>query len=129
MAKTKSFPCILSTSDIQRSSKASSSTIRSRTISTITTAGRQPFWIWDQDLHRQEDIRTKGDCCFNHIIGLPSKDKVEKPLFLEQHLPVFFGHFSISSKSKCWILLLNSLSTDHLYSLSSFLFFSFILFY
>ena len=128
MAKTKSFPCILSTSDIQRSSKASSNTIRSRTISTITTAWRHPSGYGTRTF-RQEDIRTKGDCCFNHIIGLPLKDKVEKPLFLEQHLPVFFGHFSISSKSKCWILLLNSLSTDHLYSLSSFLFFSFILFY
>ena len=21
--------------------------------------------------HRQEDIRTNGDCCFNHIIELP----------------------------------------------------------
>jgi hypothetical protein len=41
----------------------------------------KPFWIWDQRLHKQEDIKTKGDCCFNHIIGLPSKDKVEKPLF------------------------------------------------
>ena len=40
------------------------------------------FWIWDQDAHRQEDVRTKGDCCFNHIIGLPRKDgKIEKPLF------------------------------------------------
>jgi hypothetical protein len=27
--------------------------------------------------HRQEDIRTKGDCCFNHIIGLPRKDGIE----------------------------------------------------
>jgi hypothetical protein len=41
----------------------------------------KPFWIWDQKQHRQEDLKTKGDCCFNHIIGLPTKDKVEKPLF------------------------------------------------
>lgn len=41
----------------------------------------KPFWIWDQQQHRQEDIKTKGDCCFNHIIGLPIKNKVEKPLF------------------------------------------------
>jgi hypothetical protein len=27
------------------------------------------FWIWNIDDHMQEDIRTNGDCCFNHIIG------------------------------------------------------------
>ena len=41
----------------------------------------KPFWIWDQKQHRQEDIKTKGDCCFNHIIGLPRKDNKEKPMF------------------------------------------------
>jgi hypothetical protein len=41
----------------------------------------RPFWMWDRQQHRQEDIKTKGDCCFNHILGLPTKDKVEKPLF------------------------------------------------
>jgi hypothetical protein len=41
----------------------------------------KPFWIWDQQQHRLEDIRTKGDCCFNHIIGLPQKDAVDKPLY------------------------------------------------
>jgi hypothetical protein len=33
----------------------------------------KPFWIWNTEEHRQEDIRSNGDCCFNHIIGLPSK--------------------------------------------------------
>ncbi|MFL6402218.1 MAG: hypothetical protein ACJ71M_01885 [Nitrososphaeraceae archaeon] len=33
-----------------------------------------PFWIWDIKEHKQEDIRTNGYCCFNHIIGLPNKD-------------------------------------------------------
>jgi hypothetical protein len=41
----------------------------------------KPFWIWNQQQHRQEDIRTKGDCCFNHIIGLPNKENREKPMF------------------------------------------------
>jgi hypothetical protein len=41
----------------------------------------KPFWIWDQSKHKQEDIKTLGDCCFNHIIGLPKKDSEEKPLF------------------------------------------------
>jgi len=31
--------------------------------------------------HKQEDIKTKGACCFNHIVGLPRKDGIEKPLF------------------------------------------------
>jgi hypothetical protein len=26
------------------------------------------FWIWDQQEHIVEDIRNKGDCCFNNII-------------------------------------------------------------
>jgi hypothetical protein len=39
-----------------------------------------PFWIWDPKLHKLEDIRTKGDCCFNHIIGLPRKDGIEKSI-------------------------------------------------
>ena len=41
----------------------------------------KPFWIWDEHLHRQEDVRTNGDCCFNHIVGLPAKDKVEHPIY------------------------------------------------
>jgi hypothetical protein len=42
----------------------------------------KPFWIWDQQQHKREDIKTNGDCCFNHIIGLPRKDgKTEKPMF------------------------------------------------
>jgi hypothetical protein len=40
-----------------------------------------PFWIWDIQEHKQEDIRTKEDCCFNHIIGLPQKDSADKPLY------------------------------------------------
>jgi hypothetical protein len=41
----------------------------------------KPFWIWDIQEHKREDIRTKGDCCFNHIIGLPEKNGVCKPLY------------------------------------------------
>ena len=42
----------------------------------------KPFWIWDKQQHKQEDIRTDGDCCFNHIIGLPTKEGEEKPNIL-----------------------------------------------
>jgi hypothetical protein len=41
----------------------------------------KPFWIWNVEEHKQEDIDTKGNCCFNHIIGLPTNVKLEKPLF------------------------------------------------
>jgi hypothetical protein len=37
------------------------------------------FWYWDQTKHKERDRTTKGDCCFNHIVGLPRKDGVEKP--------------------------------------------------
>jgi hypothetical protein len=38
----------------------------------------KPFWIWNADEHRLQDIRTNGDCCFNHIIGLPQKKEWKK---------------------------------------------------
>jgi len=41
----------------------------------------RPFWIWDIEHHKKEDINTNGNCCFNPIIGLPRKDGVEKPIF------------------------------------------------
>ena len=41
----------------------------------------KPFWIWDKEQHKVEDIKTDGDCCFNHIIGLPQKDGNDKPLY------------------------------------------------
>ena len=41
----------------------------------------KPFWIWVQQQHKLEDIITDGDCCFNHIIGLPTKEGIEKAIF------------------------------------------------
>jgi hypothetical protein len=38
----------------------------------------KPFWIWDVEEHKQEDTRTKGNCCFNHIVG---KGRIGKPIF------------------------------------------------
>jgi hypothetical protein len=46
----------------------------------------KPFWIWNIEEHKLEDIRTDGDCCFNHIIGLPQKDGNDKPLYDYEHL-------------------------------------------
>jgi hypothetical protein len=47
----------------------------------FTSLQGKPFWIWDREQHKQEDIRTDGDCCFNHIIGLPQRDGIDKPLY------------------------------------------------
>jgi hypothetical protein len=41
----------------------------------------KPFWIWDIEEHRQQDIKANGDCCFNHIIGLAQKNGDDKPLY------------------------------------------------
>jgi len=41
----------------------------------------KPFWIWHIEQHKQEDINTDGECCFNHIIGLPQKDGIDKPFY------------------------------------------------
>jgi hypothetical protein len=46
----------------------------------------KPFWIWNTREHKLEDVRTKGECCFNHIIGLPTKEGLEKPIFDYQEL-------------------------------------------
>jgi hypothetical protein len=46
-----------------------------------------PFWIWDTERHRQEDIRTGGNCCFNHWIGLPRKGGLERPIYDYQKIP------------------------------------------
>jgi hypothetical protein len=34
--------------------------------------------------NKEEDIRTDGDCCFNHIIGLPQKDSIDKILYYQK---------------------------------------------
>lgn len=46
----------------------------------------KPFWDWDI-VHYKDKHRTyKANCCFNHIIGLPRKDGIEKPIFDEEIL-------------------------------------------
>jgi hypothetical protein len=58
-------------------------------LSELGSENRQPlsklrdkeFWIWEQTKHKQKHGANKGHCCFNHIIGLPTKDGVRKPMF------------------------------------------------
>ena len=41
----------------------------------------KPFWIWDKSEHKRQCALTKGNCCMNHVIGLPEKDGKKMPLF------------------------------------------------
>jgi hypothetical protein len=61
----------------------------------------KPFWIWDKEEHRQEDKRTDGDCCFNHIIGLPQKDGVDQPLY--DYEKRIFDVFAQMGSKHVWI--------------------------
>jgi hypothetical protein len=46
----------------------------------------KPFWIWNIEKHKREDIIKKGNCCFNHIIGLPDKVGTDKPIYDYQEI-------------------------------------------
>ena len=41
----------------------------------------KPFWIWDKQEHLRLAQQTNEQCRFNHIVGLPIKDKVEHPIY------------------------------------------------
>jgi hypothetical protein len=41
----------------------------------------KPFWIWNKQEHLRLATETNEQCCFNHIVGLPVKDKVEHPIY------------------------------------------------
>jgi hypothetical protein len=41
----------------------------------------KPFWIWDREKHRLEFLIENGNCCMNHILGLPQKNNREYPIF------------------------------------------------
>jgi hypothetical protein len=73
----------------------------------------KPFWIWNVDEHKQEDIRANGCCCFNHVIRLPQRNGVNKPLYDYEKIIFdcltlsFFdtqnGNIDSSSKKHLWI--------------------------
>ena len=49
----------------------------------------KPFWIWNQDQHRELYKSTGKQCCFNHILSLPvDKDGVPRPLYASYQKPV-----------------------------------------
>jgi len=41
----------------------------------------KPFWIWDHSQHAKKYEEADRACCLNHILGLPRKDGMHKPLF------------------------------------------------
>ena len=71
--------------DLQRILQGTSVQLEQQTRLFNTLNGKE-FWIWNSEQHRLEDIKTNGDCCFNHIIRLPKKNGIEKPLYDYQKL-------------------------------------------
>ena len=71
--------------DLQRligsQSDVNRSTISPQEKSTTSKTKRQTALIWDSSLHKDKGRIRGGNCCFNHIIGLPRKDGVLKPFF------------------------------------------------
>jgi hypothetical protein len=60
----------------------------------------KPFWIFDKEQHRLEDIRTKGQCCFWHIIGCPQKDGHDMPVLPYQKIL----YDTLQNHKHIWIL-------------------------
>jgi hypothetical protein len=63
---------------------------------------RKPFWIWNIEEHKLEDCRTNGIAVFNHIIGLPKKGGVDKPLYDYEKI-LFDSLVTKDSNKHLWI--------------------------
>jgi terminase large subunit-like protein len=89
--------------DLQKlvSSAQQQSTGKDKHRELLDRLNNKPFWIWDIEEHKQEDIRTNGDCCFNHIIGLPQKDGIDKPMYDYEKL--IFDVFAQMCAKHVWI--------------------------
>lgn len=61
----------------------------------------KPFWIWDKSEHLRKHELTKGNCCFNHIIGLPQKDGIPMPMF--DYEKIIFDSLIIDTQKLMWI--------------------------
>jgi hypothetical protein len=69
--------------DLQR---AVQSNEQNYSIDLQTKLQNKPFWIFDKEQHRLEDIRTKGQCCFWHQIKPPQKDGHDMPVLPYQKI-------------------------------------------
>ena len=68
-------------SDLENFSKSNS-----KLVSDLDIFNNKPFWIWDKEKHKLEYLIENGNCCFNHIIGLPVKNDKQFPIFDYQQL-------------------------------------------
>lgn len=68
-------------SNISSHNESAEKVIKPQSAERFAIFTNKPFWISDISEHRNADIANKGACCFNHIIGLPLKDGVQKPIF------------------------------------------------
>jgi hypothetical protein len=62
----------------------------------------KPFWNWNIEEHKQEDVKTNGDCCFNHIIGLPQKDGNDKAFYDYERI-IFDSLVTHNGNKHLWI--------------------------
>jgi len=49
--------------------------------SSLSVLKGKVFWHWDKQQHTEEYIRTNGNCCVNHVLGLPIKNNKAYPIF------------------------------------------------
>jgi hypothetical protein len=63
--------------DLKRRLETQQSTLSSEFVQLLN----KPFWIWDREKHLRLATETNEHCCFNHIVGLPVKDKIEHPIY------------------------------------------------
>jgi hypothetical protein len=40
--------------------------------------------------HKEEDIGTDGNRCFNHMMKLPTKEGKKKPIFIRNHYMILY---------------------------------------
>jgi hypothetical protein len=60
-----------------------------------------PFWINYKGEHIQQALQTKEKCCFNHLVGLPTKQGKQYPLF-DYETDLLFP--SYEQHDRIWIL-------------------------
>jgi hypothetical protein len=73
----------------------------------------KPFWIWNIKEHKGEDIKTNGECCFNHIIGLPQKDGIDKPFYDYEHI-IYDSLITQTGSKHLWIKKATGLGVSEL---------------
>jgi hypothetical protein len=61
--------------------KAAQSQTQTSNFNALSKLHNKPFWIWDKVEHKEEYIKTNGQCCLNDIVGRPLKNGREYPLF------------------------------------------------